>query len=313
MTASTYPEFQLHLPHGGPVAHGQLLDELGTNDSHLFVVATGSPIRAEVVKSYATVYPSSYAFRQRLIEDGRIAESTTWPGYLETTADITCNSPSAAATIVLGRKANGWIEWRTADGHPLEDFLPVPSYGPNRAWLVRGSNVGGFDLVQRLWLPQGCVSLAADRLRDGVEQGITKDRLRSIVEEDYEATLTYNQRIRLISDLHVFLSRMKPGDTVCTISGGEVYVGEITGEAHQAASEGGRANLRRPAEWQDAAYPYHELPEELQQKLSIQHDVVDLSTVAALVAGLGRSDEELADEAEEAEGGTSAEDRKSVV
>jgi 5-methylcytosine-specific restriction protein B len=75
----------------------------------------------------------------------------------------------------------------------------------------------------------------------------------------------------------------------------------------QVASEDGRSNLRRPVEWQDVGYPYNELPEELQQKLSIQHDVVDLTSVEALVAGLGRSDEELAAEAQDATGDRSAE------
>lgn len=172
---------------------------------------------------------------------------------------------------------------------------------------MRGSNVSGLDLVQRMWLPEGRVSLPAGHLREGVEQGISKDQLRTIVEEEYESTLTYNQRLRLVDELHMFLSRMKPGDTVCTISNGLLYVGEITGEAQQVASDGGRSNLRRPAEWHSVGYPYHELPEELQQKLSIQHDVIDLTAVESLVAGLGRSDEELADEAEESEGDSSAE------
>lgn len=40
------------------------------------------------------------------------------------------------------------------------------------------------------------------------------------------------------------------------------------------------------------------MPEELQQKLSVQHDVVDLTVVQPLIDGLGLTDQELADEAE---------------
>ncbi|WP_255632354.1 DUF4357 domain-containing protein [Amycolatopsis sp. TNS106] len=250
---------------------------------------------------------SSDALRKRLIADGKIIDSSTWTNHLETTEDITCNSPSAAAEILLGRAANGWLEWKTADGYPLGDYIKSPSHGPARTWLVRGSNVSGFDLVQRLWLPEGRVSVAAGRLRDGLEQGTTKDELRTIVDEDYESTLTYSQRLRLVEEVHAFLSKMKPGDTVCTISNGLLYVGEITGEAEQIASDGARSNLRRPAEWQSVGYPYDKLPEELQQKLSIQHDLVDLTSVGALVTGLGRSDQELSEEAEESEGDSSAE------
>ncbi|MEV4439367.1 AAA family ATPase, partial [Streptomyces sp. NPDC049577] len=153
----------------------------------------------------------------------------------------------------------------------------------------------------RLWLPEGRVTLAASRLRQGVTQGTSKDRLRTLVQEDYESAATYGQKQDLVEELHTFLSRMKPGDTVCTISGGRLYIGEITGEAEQTESEDRRSNLRRPVTWQEAGYPYDELPEEVQQKLSIQHDVVDLTAVQAVIDGLGLTDEELADEAESIE------------
>lgn len=252
--------------------------------------------------------PSSYRLREQLIAEGAIRESATWSGWLETARDIECNSPSAAAEILVGRSANGWTEWKTADGHPLGDFLDHASWGPNRAWLVRGSNVTGIDLVQRMWLPEQRVSLAAGRLRQDVAQGVSKDRLRSLVEEDYESAATYNQKLELVEELHAFLSRMKPGDTVCTISRGQLYVGEVAGAMEQIVSEGGRSNLRRPVEWQARGYPYDELPEELQQKLSVQHDLVDLTVVKPLLDGLGLSDAELATEAEAAaDGDASAE------
>jgi 5-methylcytosine-specific restriction protein B len=224
-------------------------------------------------------------------------ESATWSGYLELTRDWIFNSASAAAEILVGRSANGWTEWKTADGRPLREFLTEVSWGPSRTWLVRGSNVSDLDLVQRMWLPEQRISLAAGRLRQGVTQGMSKDQLRGYVEEDYESTATYGQKRELVDEFHAFLLRMRPGDTVCTISNGHLYVGEITGDAEQVASEGDRSNLRRPVEWQSIGYPYDELPEELQQRLSIQRDVVDLTSVGALVAGLGRSDEELAAEA----------------
>jgi 5-methylcytosine-specific restriction protein B len=293
-----YPEFLLRLPGGGPQARGRLLAEKGTNGSQKFVVLAGAPARPEVVPSFPGRMQSSHRFRESLIAEGAIAESTTWPGWLETVRDIECNSPSAAAEILVGRSANGWVEWKTADGHPLADFLSNAWWGPNRAWLVRGSNVSGVDLVQRMWLPAQQVSVPAGRLRQGVEPGMAKDRLRAMVEEDYDAAATYNQKRELVEELHAFVSRMRPGDVVCTISAGRLHVGEITGSVEQIASDDGRSNLRRPVEWQAAGYPYEELPEELQQKLSVQHDVVDLTVVKPLLEGLGLSDAELATEAE---------------
>ncbi|MFG2846802.1 DUF4357 domain-containing protein [Kitasatospora sp. NPDC048296] len=300
-------EFKLRLAAGGPVARGRLLSEKGSNGSQKFLVYAGAPARAKVMPSYAERRASSCRLRAQLIDEGKLRPSERWPGHLELTEDVECGSPSAAAEILLGRSANGWTRWRTKGDRPLSEFMPGVWAGPNRAWLVRGSNVSGLDLVQRLWLPEGLITLAASRLRQGVGQGTSKEQLRAFVQEDYESTATYSQKQDLVEELHAFLSRIKPGDTVCTISGGLVYVGEVTGPVEQTVSDDDRSNLRRPVEWQNEGYPYSDLPEELQQKLSVQHDVVDLTSVQALLKGLGLSDQELEEEAEAIERDPSAE------
>lgn len=38
--------------------------------------------------------------------------------------DYYFGSPSAAASAVLGREADGWQAWKTEDGAPLEQFGP---------------------------------------------------------------------------------------------------------------------------------------------------------------------------------------------
>ncbi|MER7485658.1 DUF4357 domain-containing protein [Streptomyces sp. NPDC126497] len=297
--ADEYPEFRLRLPSGDGIdrARGVLLDETGTNGSRKFLVRAGSPARDHVMPSLGKHFKAPTKRREELRAQGVLVPSAHWPGWLELTEDVVFGSPSFAAVVLVGAPRNGWEEWRTEDDRPLSDFMPRWTAGPSRTWLVRGSNVTGLDLVQRLWLPEGRVTLAASRLRQGVRQGASKDELRTLVQEDYESTATYSQRQQLVEDLHAFLSRMKPGDTVCTISGGRLYVGEITGEAGQTESEDRRSNLRRPVEWQPTGFPYDDLPEELQQKLSVQHDVVDLSAVQAQVEGLGLTDQELAEEA----------------
>ncbi|MCX5393729.1 DUF4357 domain-containing protein [Streptomyces sp. NBC_00094] len=296
--AEKYPEFRLRLPNGGPVARGRQTDEMGTNGSRKFFVGRGQPVRKDVATSFAARATSAFTKRELLISHGAIKPSDAWPGCLETTEDLVFNSPSEAAAVLTGSSLNGWAAWKTEDGRPLGDFMPGASWGPNRAWLVRGSNVTGLDLVRRMWLPEERVTLAAPRLRQGVEQGISKEQVRTFVEEDYESTATYSQKQQLTEEVHAFLSRMKEGDTICTISDGRLHVGQITGEVQQIESEDRRSNLRRPVSWQDASHPYDELPEELKQKLSIQHDVVELTSVQAVIDGLGLTDEELADEAE---------------
>ena len=300
MAGDERPEFLLRLPNGDRIerARGVLLDGTGTNGSRKFLLRAGSPARNRVRPSFPTHFKGPFRRREELKAQGVLAPSARWPGWLELTEDVECGSPSFAANLLVGAPCNGWLEWRTEDGLPLGDFMSGVPWGPNRAWLVRGSNVTGLDLVQRLWLPEGRVTLAASRLRQGVRQGTSKEELRTFVQEDYESTATYSQKQQLVEELYAFLSRMKPGDTVCTLSGGQLYVGEITGEVNQVESENRRSNLRRPVEWQLTGYPYDGLPEELQQKLSIQHDVVELTSVQAVIDGLGLTDEELADEAE---------------
>ncbi|MFE9562880.1 DUF4357 domain-containing protein [Streptomyces sp. NPDC006487] len=292
-----YPEFQLRLPHGGPTARGRLLSEMGTNGSQKMVVLAGSPARPDVVPSFPLRSLSSHRLREKLIAEGAIRETGTWPGWLEVVQDVECNSPSAAGDILMGRSCNGWLEWKTADGRPLADFLEQVWSGPSRAWLVKGAHPVGPDLVQRVWFLEGRVTLAAPWLRPDVVQGVSKEQLRTFVDEDYESTATYDEKVQLVDELHAFFSRMRPGDTVCAVSEGRLYIGEVTGSVEQRVAEDGGSNLRRPVEWGREGFALDGLPEELRQRLLLKHDVVDLTTSKAIIDGLGVSDEELAEEA----------------
>ncbi|WP_251017029.1 hypothetical protein [Streptomyces sp. ISL-1] len=147
------------------------------------------------------------------------------------------------------------------------------------------------------------MSLSASRLKQRAEERISKDRLRTHFEEDYESSATYNQKLKLVEELYAFLSRMKPGDPVCTISGGQLYVGEITGGAEEAESDDRRSNLRRHVEWPPATRT-RTCPK---RRRSCPSSVVDHTFVHALIEGLGPTDEELADEAKAIERDPSAE------
>ncbi|MFE0415131.1 DUF4357 domain-containing protein [Streptomyces tendae] len=289
-----YPEFRLRLPNGGPYARGRVLPSKGMNGSPQFLVLAGSPVRREALPGTG---PYATAQREALAEEGAIRESERWPGYLETSRDIECNSPSAAASIVAGRGSDALTEWRTEEDYPLVDYLGHSWRPPRKAWLVRGSNVAGRDLVKRLWLSDGLVTLPATHLPLIDESDPTKSALRRYVQEGYDATTSYSQKQAMVDELHYFLTQMRPGDTVCTISGGLLHVGLVEGGAERVDSEGGLTSLRRRATWLRDGVPYDQLPEALQQKLSVQHDVVDLTAVLPLIDGLGRSDAELAEEA----------------
>jgi 5-methylcytosine-specific restriction enzyme B len=157
---------------------------------------------------------------------------------------------------------------------------------------VRGSSVKGQDLVKGQWLAEGFVSLAASELRpDALSLKPGRDGLRAFVDSDYDSGTSYDRKEELVDEFHSFLNVMRSGDLVATISDGQVYLGEVTGEAEQFASEAGRSNLRRPVAWQENAYDYDKLPDDLQQVLSTGRDVVQLTAVLdqlrALEAGVG--------------------------
>ncbi|WP_030674078.1 AAA family ATPase [Streptomyces cellulosae] len=288
------PEFRIKLPKDGGEARGHLLMEFGGNGTHKFLLQEGSMVAAE---AWPGLGDHARRFRADLRADGRLVDAPADPDRPQapprwvTTRDIECNSSSAAAALVYGYDASGPESWRTAESHPLADYLSTGWRAPRKAWLVRGSNVSGHNLVRQLWLQEGFVSLAGAHVPPLEETDPTKSALRRFVEEGYEGAASYNQKRGLVDELHSFLTQMRVGDTVATIGDGRLHVGRITGEAVQTASPGGLSNLRRTVAWRADSHAYEELPEEVQQKLSVQHDVVDLTGVLDALDGLtGRTD-----------------------
>lgn len=80
-----------------------------------FVVRQGSRARIEIVESARELLARP---RQLLLDAGVLTEED---GQYVFTQDYLFASPSAAAAAVLGRTANGWVEWKTADGRTLHE------------------------------------------------------------------------------------------------------------------------------------------------------------------------------------------------
>lgn len=157
---------------------------------------------------------------------------------------------------------------------PLEEVGALKPL-PRRAWLVRGNNVNGHDLVPQ-WREQSFVSLPATKLRP-VEPGLDRGELKAVVAEDY-ASVSYNSRAAKVDELHAFLSRMREGDLVATVSQGRLYLGTITGGAAYAPSDDGRSNLRRLVDWSVGdGVDYGDLPSSISSRLQVQYEVVDLT------------------------------------
>ncbi|MET9891880.1 AAA family ATPase [Streptomyces sp. NPDC006465] len=288
------PEFRIKLPKDDGEARGHLLTEFGGNGTHKFLLEEGSTVVAE---AWPGLGDHARRTRDELRTNGGFVDAPPDPDRPHApprwtaSRDIECNSSSAAAALVYGYDASGPESWRTEEGHPLADYLSTGWRPPRKAWLVRGSNVSGHNLVRQLWLEEGIVSLAAAHLPPLEESDPAKSTLRRFVEEGYEGAASYNQKRGLVDELHAFLAQMRVGDTVTTIGDGRLHSGRITGEAVQTSSPGGLSNLRRAVTWFPRSHAYEELPEAVQQKLSVQHDVVDLTGVQEALDGLtGQTD-----------------------
>jgi hypothetical protein len=93
----------------------------GQQTSDGFVVLKDSEIASSTVDSYPDGWKNS---RQELIDNGTIIEKNE---KLVFSNDYLFNSPSAAAAIVMGRSANGLMEWKNHKGKSLKDMESVKS------------------------------------------------------------------------------------------------------------------------------------------------------------------------------------------
>ena len=154
-----------------------------------------------------------------------------------------------------------------------------------RAWMVRGSNVNGHNLVPA-WLAKGSVSIPASQLR-ALPLPVTRPELVAIVDEDYSQK-SYTTRTEKVSEIDTFVNRMRTGDLVVTSSGPNLHLGTVTGDAVAVRSDDDRSNLRRTVEWRDVDAPidFASLPKSVAAKLSSQHTVIDLTSDLASLNAL---------------------------
>jgi 5-methylcytosine-specific restriction enzyme B len=150
-----------------------------------------------------------------------------------------------------------------------------------RAWMVRGSNVDGYNLVPE-WLRDGFVSLSASQL-GSLDPGAGYDELRQAVETGYQHK-SYAYRGQRLEEFDRFLRRMREGDLVLTPMRGGVYLGEVSGPAHLAESAASHSNLRRSVKWFNPAEPVD--GSQLQAPVPGQAYIVDLTEAYEQLAAL---------------------------
>jgi 5-methylcytosine-specific restriction protein B len=137
-----------------------------------------------------------------------------------------------------------------------------------RAWLIRGANVQGENLLRSLWLPQGLCSLPASRLPE-LPAGVSIEQVKAAVGRGY-GHASAAERAKLTTEYHAFLTRMRPSDVVVSNSGNEYFLGELTGQPAFVTSVGQRANLQRTVNWRNTSAPvaFLDLPDEVAARVS---------------------------------------------
>lgn len=103
------------------------IDARGVDGSEGFVVRAGSrAVKREVPSCQAHIVE----LRRLLVEQGVFsADGETY----RMTQDYTFNSPSTAAGVLLGRSANGRVEWKDARGHTLREIQNAETRRPDPA------------------------------------------------------------------------------------------------------------------------------------------------------------------------------------
>lgn len=91
-------------------------DARGMSTPDGFAVIKGSLLANITTKSFIENY---VRIREKLITDKIIVQDGQ---VLRFTKDFLFSSPSTAASIVMGRSANGLTEWKTEDGRTLKDL-----------------------------------------------------------------------------------------------------------------------------------------------------------------------------------------------
>ena len=165
-----------------------------------------------------------------------------------------------------------------------EDEQDAPT-SAKRAWMIRGSNVDGYNLVHD-WLRDGFVSLSASQLGN-LDPGADYDELKRAVETGYQHK-SYAYRGQRLEEFDRFLRRMRRGDLVLTPMHGGVYIGEVTGPAKFVDSSAAHSNLRRDVRWFNEAEPIDgsQLHAPVPALLQSQAYIVDLTEAYEQLAAL---------------------------
>jgi 5-methylcytosine-specific restriction enzyme B len=179
-------------------------------------------------------------------------------------------------------------QWRPSK-EPSEDNTEVDAREERRAWLIRGANVKGHNLVPA-WLSEGYCSIGWARVGP-VEAGTTRQALAERVDESRPDEPPGAQRNH-VGNLYRFLNEITVGDLVVTIEGSKVYVGVVASEPTWVETDP-HGPRRRAVEWTNPNQPIprDQLSSSAFSKLrtlltvsEVTEDVAEFAELAGLMA-----------------------------
>jgi 5-methylcytosine-specific restriction enzyme B len=129
---------------------------------------------------------------------------------------------------------------------------PEPRAPTRRAWLVRGANVRGENLVPT-WMADGYCAVGWPEAGE-LPPGSSREKILTRLQEAYPDR-TAGWLRGAAGTLHRFLTQMRPNDLVVTPDGDNVYVGLIASEPYWEAADTTHSGRRRSIEWANPTSP----------------------------------------------------------
>jgi 5-methylcytosine-specific restriction protein B len=120
-----------------------------------------------------------------------------------------------------------------------------------RAWLVRGANVEGVNVLPQ-WFAEGFCSIQWREMPD-IPRGTPKTEIAKLVSKNYPDATAVSRGLS-VGVLNRFVNEISVGDVVVTVHGANVYVGEFTGDPTYTPEK--LVTRRRPVDWKNADVPF---------------------------------------------------------
>jgi MoxR-like ATPase len=154
-----------------------------------------------------------------------------------------------------------------------------------RAWLVRGANVDGANVLP-LWFAEGFCSISFHELTE-IPRGTPRVEIAKQVRDAFVDNSAIAQGL-YVGCVNRFINEMTVGDLVVTVDGIKVYVGVITGDPVYVA-EDPSTRRRRSVDWANAEMPFNRsaLTSDAADGLRGQLTITELSQFLAEFARLG--------------------------